>query len=117
MPEVLVLLHTSAGVTARDVTERAPIAGTGAQLFGRRVVIVRLTDPQCAEVAASEAVAGVYSGPVPDDAELPDDVAGQMAVGAWNERRQAGVGKQRIGEGAAWDDPRFEREGRPPDDD
>ncbi len=119
MDEVLVLLRASAPITSRDLAALLPTAGGAAQLFGERVLIVRLGSTDCVTVAAIEGVSGVYTGAVPADMELPQDLTGRLAVAAWNERRQTADagGKRRLGDGAAWDDPRFEREGRPADGD
>lgn len=114
------LLSPSASMTARDLAAREPVADGAPQLFGDRVLIARLTTAGSAAISAIDAVTGVYAGPVPPDVELPQDFAGRLAVDAWNERQRtaAGGGKKRIGEGATWDDPRFEREGRyPPEGD
>jgi hypothetical protein len=89
----------------------APVAFSGAQLFGDRVLIVRVAHTDISQVALLDGVSGVYTGEVPEDAELPTDTAGRAAVSAWNARKGTAAPKQRIGEGLPWDDPRFEREG------
>jgi hypothetical protein len=108
--EVLVLLSASAPWTARGLVERAPVDFGGAQLFGDRVLLARLNTADVVKLTAIEGVSGVYTDVVPTSADLPADPAGRVAVAAWNARRRP---KQRIGDGVAWDDPRFEPEGRP----
>jgi hypothetical protein len=112
--EVLVVLVPFGPLTARDLASREPVASGGPQLFGERVLICRL-DPDCVgEVAAEDGVAGVFESSVPDDLVDEADLAGQLAVRAWNSRKAVGIApKERIGDGAAWDDPAFEPEGRP----
>ncbi len=112
MNEVLIVLSTAARLTTRDLAAQAPISNAGAQLFGDRVLIARLEPPDCEAVSAIDGVSGVFEGPVPVDVEPVDDLAGKLAVDAWNSRKVASAtAKERIGDGAAWDDPRFEREG------
>jgi hypothetical protein len=115
--EVLVVLAPSGPLTAPELASREPVVSGGPQLFGDRVVICWL-DPDCqADVAAEDGVAGVFESTVPEDLVDEADLAGRIAVQAWNSRKAAGVApKQRIGDGAAWDDPAFEPEGRPTDD-
>jgi hypothetical protein len=111
--EMLVLLGPGASMTARDLAAKEPVAGGAPQLFGGRVLIARLTTEDSAAVSAMDGVSGVYAGAVPPDVELPDDFSGRVAVDAWNERQKTAArgGKRRVGDGAAWDDARFEREG------
>ena len=116
MNEVLVLLDADARTTTRELAARAPLSGAGAQLFGDRVAIARLEPDDCAALAGVDGVCGVFEEAVPADVEVPADLAGRLAVEAWNQRKSATAmaePKQRIGDGAAWDDPRFEREGEP----
>lgn len=115
--EVLVVLAPSGPLTARELAAREPVASGGPQLFGDRVLICRL-DPDCfADVAAEDGVTGVFESTVPDELVDEADFAGQVAVRAWNARKAAGVApKERIGDGAAWDDPAFDSEGRPSDE-
>ena len=117
MDEVLVLLSASGPLTGRDLAAREPVVDAVPQVFGERVVICRLDANDQAAVTAMPGVAGVFSGAVPPDLELPADLTGRLAIDAWNSRhRVAAVPAERLGEGAAWDDPRFEREGRPTSD-
>jgi hypothetical protein len=112
--EVLIVLSTAAQLTARDLAAREPILNTGPQLFGDRVLIARLEPADCDALSAIDGVSGVFPGPVPVDLEPVDDLAGRQAVEAWNLRKGASAAvKERFGDGAAWDDPRFEREGNP----
>ena len=116
MDEVLVLLDPDAPTTTRDLVARAPLASAGAQLFGDRVVIARLEPDDCVALAGIDGVCGVFEGQLPSDVDVPTDLAGRLAVEAWNQRKSAAAiaePKPRIGDGAAWDDPRFEREGEP----
>ena len=105
------MLSTTARLTARDLATQEPISNAGPQLFGDRVLIARLEPPDCETVSAIDGVS-VFEGPVPVDLEPVADLAGRLAVDAWNSRKVASAtAKERIGDGAAWDDPRFEREG------
>jgi hypothetical protein len=111
--EVLVLLRASAHVTARDLAQAAPLHGAGVQVFGDRVLTARMSLDACAEIAAMDGVEGLFPDEVPAEL-LPDDPVGRLSVQAWNSRRAVRrEDNDRIGDGAAWDDPRFAREGRP----
>ena len=106
------MLSTVARLTARDLAAQEPVSAAGPQLFGDHVLIARLEPSDCEAVSAMDGVSGVFDGPVPVDLEPVDDLAGKLAVDAWNSRKTASVApKERIGDGASWDDPRFEREG------
>jgi hypothetical protein len=114
MSEVLVVLGSTAQLTARDLAEREPFVAGGPQLFGSRVLIVSLNTSDCESVATIDGVSGVYEDTVPDDADLPDDPIGKLAVQAWNLRKDRSTAfSPRVGDGVAWDDPRFQLEGRP----
>jgi hypothetical protein len=67
-------------------------------------------------VAGGDDVLGVFHDLVPFDL-LPDDTLGRIATEAWNSRCEQRAGPARVGDGAMWDDPRFESEGRPAADD
>jgi len=111
-----VLLDADAPTTSRELAAREPLSRAGTQLFGDRVAIARLEPDDCAALAGVIGVCGVFEGALPDDVVVPADLAGRLAVAAWNERKSAAAiagPKQRVGDGAAWDDPRFEREGEP----
>jgi len=115
--EVLVVLVPAGPLTASELAAREPVASGGPQVFGDRVVICHLDEDCTVEVADTDGVAGVFSSEVPDDLVPRDDLAAELAVQAWNSRKSMGLApKQRIGDGAAWDDPAFEPEGRPGDD-
>jgi hypothetical protein len=110
--EVLIVLSTAGQLTARDLAVQEPISLAGPQLFGDRVLIAHLAPSDYEVVSAIDGVSGVFQGPVPMDLEPPDDPAAKLAIDAWNSRKNASaVAKERIGDGVAWDDPRFEREG------
>jgi len=112
--EVLVVLAPSGPLTARDLAAREPVSSGSPQLFGDRVLICRLEEDCFVEVAATDGVAGVFHAAVPDELVPTDDLSGQLAIQAWNSRKALGTApKERVGDGAAWDDPAFEPEGRP----
>ena len=115
MTEVLVLLDADSPTTTRELVARDPLLGAGAQLFGDRVAIAHLDPEACAALSGLDGVCGVFESVVPGDVAVPTDLAGRVAVEAWNQRKSvaAEAPKMRIGDGAAWDDPRFEREGEP----
>ena len=110
------LLDADGPTTARELAAREPLSGAGTQLFGDRVAIASLDPDDCVVLAGVDGVCGVFEGALPTDVDVPTDLAGRLAVEAWNQRKSAAAiaePKQRIGDGAAWDDPRFEREGDP----
>jgi hypothetical protein len=111
----LVVIGEAAEIRARDLSEAEPLRGRAVQVFGDRVLIAELSPRECEVVAATVGVDGVFSDTVPAHLDLSDDATAEIAVRAWNARRlqQAAGGKLRIGDGAAWDDPHFEPEGRP----
>jgi hypothetical protein len=109
--EVLVLLSAAAHVSAHEMAITEAFRGSGVQIFGGRVLTARLPPEARARIAEFDDVEGVFEGPVPIDS-LPDDPVGRIATEAWNARRRTRDEKSgRIGEGAAWDDPRFDPEG------
>ncbi len=109
------LLDADAPTTTRELAAREPLSGAGAQLFGDRVAIAHLEPDACEALAGMTGVCGVFQDALPADVEVPADLAGRLAVEAWNQRKSVAgeMPKVRIGDGAAWDDPRFEREGEP----
>jgi hypothetical protein len=114
--EAFVLLRSEAHAGASELARTEPFNASGAQVFGRRVLIAHLSDEQCSSAQGVDEVLGVFTDAVPDDL-IPDDDLGRIATEAWNSRHSAAPKKLRVGDGMAWDDARFEREGHPPSDD
>jgi len=112
--EVLVVLAPSGPLTARDLAAREPVSSGSPQVFGDRVLTCRLDEDCFEEVSTTDGVAGVFQAAVPDEFVPHDDLSGELAIQAWNSRKAVGAApKERVGDGAAWDDPAFEPEGRP----
>lgn len=106
---------TSSGAEPHDDALRELLGRHPAQVFGPHVVVTHLTPVEAVALADVPSVASVHFGPVPTDAPLPEDATGRAAVAAWNSRREGPAKATRYGEGKAWDDPGYEREGHPPD--